>query len=391
MCLFYIFKFLIFYSHRVDIYYDLDENEESSVNLSYSDLLKREDIQAVDIIIPIENTPEFVEMALEAGKHVISEKPMAPTVKIGEELLEKYETCLKKYPNLVWAIAEQIYYEPTWNLLLQHREQRENLKRKLLRESGEAGSLSDSSSGSQKLTNSSSKSKKNLLIGEPLVATLTRCVSMNQNNKYYSTKWRKQPSHQGGYILDAGIHEIAKLRMAFGQIKKVTAMTAQFKPDLPPLDTISSTIQFVSGVLCTFSLTFTASSQSIADACVNHEFMISGSDGALFANPNELVFMTESETQVGQVQHQITHVENEKGKLSIKRELLSFALTVLQKNSSSAKGIYSPREGLQDLVVIEALLESAKLGQTVQVKQVHGLKKRRGSSLSRKPKPSDPF
>src|SRR5215470_566375 len=45
-----------------------------------SELLAREDIEAVDSVLPIAAQPAAVEAALRAGKHVISEKPAAPDV-----------------------------------------------------------------------------------------------------------------------------------------------------------------------------------------------------------------------------------------------------------------------------------------------------------------------
>src|SRR5258708_29016971 len=41
-------------------------------------LLARDDVDAVDIILPIAVQPAAVETALKAGKHVISDKPVAP-------------------------------------------------------------------------------------------------------------------------------------------------------------------------------------------------------------------------------------------------------------------------------------------------------------------------
>ena len=66
-------------------------------------LLAREDIEAVDILLPIELMPEIVEKALLAGKHVLSEKPVAPTVERGRALLA--------VPTRgVWMVAENWRY-----------------------------------------------------------------------------------------------------------------------------------------------------------------------------------------------------------------------------------------------------------------------------------------
>ena len=74
----------------VDVYQDIDA------------LLERDDIEAVDIVLPISIQPEIVAKALAAGKHVISEKPVAPSVADGQQLVDLY----RQYPDLVWMVAE---------------------------------------------------------------------------------------------------------------------------------------------------------------------------------------------------------------------------------------------------------------------------------------------
>jgi predicted dehydrogenase len=43
-------------------------------------LLKEPGIDAVDVVVPIDSLLTVIEQALEAGKHVISEKPLSPDV-----------------------------------------------------------------------------------------------------------------------------------------------------------------------------------------------------------------------------------------------------------------------------------------------------------------------
>src|SRR5580692_255824 len=50
-------------------------------------LLADKDVDIVDLVLPISSMPEAIRAALEAGKHVISEKPCAPTVAAGLSLL----------------------------------------------------------------------------------------------------------------------------------------------------------------------------------------------------------------------------------------------------------------------------------------------------------------
>jgi predicted dehydrogenase len=343
---------------NVDIYFESDESGSHVEGRRYDDILKRSDIDAVDLVITIDSMPEFIEKALTSGKHVISEKPMAPSIEIGRQLLEKYRKVHQKaHPGLIWSVAEQLWYEPGWITIMDYRK---------------AGWTSSSSSvESQVASNASTESSSPhhlSVIGTPLVATLTRVSAMNQTNKYYATKWRSVPNYQGGYLLDGGVHEICKLRMMFGEVEEVTAFTHQFKQDLPPADTLTCSLRFKSGVLCTFTYTFTSSSPTIALATVPHDIMITGSSGSIHAKNNEIVLnFTDS---AGEVQRHVTSIENELGQLSIRREIESFALAALGDNHTNGFAMYTPEQALQDVAVIQALLESAKSGKCVTVESI---------------------
>lgn len=328
-------------------------------------MLKRDDVDAVDLIIPIDNMPEFVDLALTAGKHVLSEKPMAPTVELGIAMLKKYHTVHKvNHPGLVWSVAEQFWYEPAWRALMDHREQYWPEK-----VSGDADRLSVSSPKPSSPTDPASSPFSVLThVGTPLVATLTRISAMNANNRYYSTKWRFTPNYQGGYLLDGGVHEICKLRMLFGEVEEVTALTHQFRSDLPPADSVSATLRFKSGVLCTYVHTFTASALPVATATVSHDLMISGTHGSINAKNNEVI-VNYTDPASNELQRSSIPIENELGQLSIRREIEAFTLAALGKISNE-EAYYTPEQALQDVAVIQAILESSNSGKRVQLSSI---------------------
>lgn len=87
------------------IYHDGDE----SANLDV--LLAREDITGILIALPISVQQSIVLKSLAAGKHVLSEKPVAPDVKKGLETINTYNQ-LYKDKGLVWRVAENFEAEP---------------------------------------------------------------------------------------------------------------------------------------------------------------------------------------------------------------------------------------------------------------------------------------
>jgi predicted dehydrogenase len=60
----------------------------SSVETDWKDLVKREDVHLVDICTPGDTHAEIAIAALEAGKHVLCEKPLANTVAEAEAMVE---------------------------------------------------------------------------------------------------------------------------------------------------------------------------------------------------------------------------------------------------------------------------------------------------------------
>lgn len=91
--------------HKLDVYNEEDEGR------SLDALLARSDIKGVIVVLPITLQPDIVRKALAAGKHVLSEKPVAPDVATGRALIEEYEAKYKP-KGLVWRVAENFETEP---------------------------------------------------------------------------------------------------------------------------------------------------------------------------------------------------------------------------------------------------------------------------------------
>lgn len=73
------------------------------------EVLSSSDIDAVVIALPISTIPEYVIKALQAGKHVISEKPVGKDVKTAKALIERYESEFQQ-KGLHWRVAESKFH-----------------------------------------------------------------------------------------------------------------------------------------------------------------------------------------------------------------------------------------------------------------------------------------
>lgn len=276
--------------YEVAVYHDMET------------LLARDDIDAVDIVLPIGVMPSAVEMALKAGKHILSEKPMSPTVAEGRRLLDLYENS-----NKIWMVAENWRY---------------------------AGAIQKAREVIEE-------------IGRPLLASWAIHVQMTPENKYYHTGWRRDESFPGGFLMDGGVHHAAAWRFLLGEVDSVTAITTQTREDLPPADTMSAALQFQSGLLATYGVTYAG--RAPEDTTLN----IIGEKGAIHVNRDHLTLITHTSRQEFRYDHPD----------GIYHQFVAFAEALL----NGRPHLNPPQEALKDVALVEAMLKSAELGQRVWV------------------------
>lgn len=303
------FEIVAIYNHRRSTAQTLADTLGLDVAITdnLDHLLARDDIEAVDVLLPIPHLPDPIERALSAGKHVISEKPIAPDLAAGRRLVAHYA----QFPSLVWMVAENWRYEPTF------RQAAEQLA---------AGA-----------------------IGRVMAADWSMYVDMTPANKYYHTDWRRAGDFQGGFLLDGGVHHMATLRMLFGEVSSVRAVASQRRADLPPTDTLSAGLTFEGGVQASYHISYAAG------APWANEIRVVGEDGAMTLTHGAITLSRASGTET--VTETITFPTD----TSIQAELAAFAAAIRSGESHRNP----PQQALQDLAVLEALLESARSGQPV--------------------------
>ena len=270
-------------------------------------LLARPDIEAVEALLPIAALPATIEQTLAAGKHLLSEKPIAPDVSTARSLLEHYNRAHKIQPNIVWMVGENWRYEAAFM---------------------QAAEIVRSG-----------------LIGQPLTCHWAVYTPVTAKSKYYHTLWRRDSSVPGGFIMDGGVHHVAALRLLLGEIVQVSATMRQNSPDLPPADTIAATLSFANGTLGTYCATYATS------APWPPQIYIGGSAGSLRIQRKEIELTSEGKTE---------RIETP-GFDGVEQELLAFADSI----RSGAPHRNSGLEALRDLAVVEAMLDSAATGQPV--------------------------
>lgn len=101
---------------KVDLYSD-----DSGTGKTLDDLLARSDIHAVIIALPILKQPDYVRKALSAGKHVLSEKPIAENVKDAKDLIQWYKSNVDT-SKIIWSVAENFRFQNTYVEAAKERE-----------------------------------------------------------------------------------------------------------------------------------------------------------------------------------------------------------------------------------------------------------------------------
>lgn len=127
-------------------------------------LLAKSDISAVIVVLPITTQPTIVLEALAAGKHVLSEKPVAADVARGQALIQEYETKYKP-KGLIWRVAENYEYETAY---------------------GAAG-----------------KAVKDGKIGKVVFYNARVVNHIDKNSKWYNTPWRTVPDVSRSCYIDS--------------------------------------------------------------------------------------------------------------------------------------------------------------------------------------------
>lgn len=190
-------------------------SSDSGAGKAYEDLLKRDDITAVIIALPIVDQPEYIEAALAAGKHVLAEKPIAKDVARGKQLIEYYNN-LTTGNGVTFAIAENFRFNPSFAY------------------AGE-------------------QAKK---LGKVTHFSVRVMYKIKPDNLWLTTKWRQNPQFQGGFVFDAGVHWAAATRLLLAEgdnrPETVHAFTNQTQKYLVPVDSINAIIRTRSGAAGVF-------------------------------------------------------------------------------------------------------------------------------------------
>lgn len=266
--------------------------------LDYHDLLAREDVDAVDIILPIPLNCSVTLDSLEAGKHVIVEKPLASNLddaRLMSTFPERFDR--------VMMVAENYRYNPVFGRV---------------REIISAGK-----------------------IGEPYAVFWDHLALTDTENKYAKTVWRIDHKYPGGFIMDAGIHNIAVLRDLFGEMKSAIAFNRSVNPAIGRMDSMSLQFVFENGINGVLNIYFSANGIN------KNELTVLGKNGSLALNETRMIVRRRGSPDVEET------IETDRG---YRRELEDFYDCIV----NNREPISTFAEGYKDFRAMVTALDSAK-------------------------------
>jgi predicted dehydrogenase len=183
----------------------------AEVVTDYAQVLARADVDIVDICLPPKLHVPTTIQALEAGKHVVCEKPLAACVAEVDDLMRIAQTTGRK----VVPVYQYRFGNGLWKM------------RRLV----EAG-----------------------LAGRPLVATVE--THWNRLPGYYAVPWRgKKATELGGAVLGHAIHAHDLLTTVLGPVRRVSAKVAIRVNAIETEDCAAAVLEMESGALVTLSVT----------------------------------------------------------------------------------------------------------------------------------------
>jgi predicted dehydrogenase len=276
----------------------------------YHELLRREDVEAVLVCVPIPQLLSITRDCLAAGKHVICEKP--PGVDLAEA--RQFLALPAQYPRQKIMMTENFFY-------------RDDLR--LARSLVDAGSIG----------------RPQLLVEhwvERLVPT---------PGEYSSTPWRYKPEYRGGPLLDAGVHSIATVRLLGGDIRRLYARTEWINTTMNAPSALAMTFEFTTGAggNCIWGFLGSPVLDEVRDT------RLYGSEGVLISSPGQArLIHADGSTEEYRVE------STDRGHYNM---LLNFHDGVVHDEPMVA----SLRQSVENMLVVVRALQSAEMGQPAEV------------------------
>ncbi len=270
------------------------------------EIFKNPEIDAVVIAVPIELNYKFAVEAIKSGKHIFLEKPLAAKPREAKKLL-----ALQKRTSSTCFLAENYRFDTLYLEI-----------KKILNEK---------------------------VIGDVYSVVWNVFNNLTLKDKYAQTLWRQKNKYPGGFIYDGGVHNIAVLRMLFGDIESGYASMKTINPEIGTEDTFSFLFNFNKSLHGALNIFFSVRGFH------SNNLIILGTKGSLIVQSNNQIIIKKD----GRKEQKI-NIKTDGG---YENEFLHFYRIV----KKGAENLSPFEEGYKDMMTLQRAFESAKKNRLVKI------------------------
>lgn len=278
---------------------------------SLAALLADPKVDAVDLVLPTLAMDEAIAAALQAGKHVISEKPAAATVARARALMALQADC---DPTLSWTVAENWPFKPTVALL-----------------------------------------QRIVQLGDPFELGALQRMDFRFKAMGWSEAaagWRGDPAFRGGFLMDSAVHFVSLLRLLGGGVAELRAEVGWRAPQ-QVAHQVRAELLYENGARGRFEVSL---AETAPDPDPFHLRLV-GEQGLLGVN-----FQSAQVLLQRGAERQLLTVPDDPWVQGGVLPMLRHACEVIRLGGWSRS---SPLEGLKDVAVVETLIESSRLARAL--------------------------
>lgn len=200
---------------------------------NYHDLLRRDDVEAVVIALPVALLYSAAQDALGAGKHVLCEKPPGADLHQGRAFLNLQN----RFPQRVFLVAENYFYRDDLRLA------------RMLIDRGAIGRLVQASWR----------------------------LSFHTGARRGLGGWRQLSASRGGSHLEHGIHHAAQIRMLCGDVIRLSGEYEEADPHAPGASHVAMSLRFAGGGIGSYACVHSA----LPIPAGSNEMQLFGSEGTM--------------------------------------------------------------------------------------------------------------
>lgn len=305
-----------------------DKNEELAKNFSsenncdfytdYMEMLKREDIDIIDICTPNSSHPKISIDVANHKKHVLTEKPLALYLKDAEEMIK---SC--KENNVHLFVVKQNRYNPPIVKLREAIEQNR--------------------------------------FGKLFLGNIT--VRWTRPQEYYdNNEWHGLKDIDGGMLFTQASHHVDMLQWMMGPVKSVKANVSTLNHDIEIEDTAVAVLKFENGAMGVIEATTCTYPKNMEGSITILGEKGTVKVGGMAMNKIEKWEFADFQNEDDNIKEIATFPQNVYG--FGHKEVVKNVVDVLQQNGNALPGV-DGFEAIKSVKIIRAIYESSETGKEI--------------------------